>query len=98
MARRPVPHNQFQLSPEQCRAARAWLAWSQAELSKRSGVGTSAIKDFESANRHTRTSVWITLKRTFEDAGVEFLPDQIRIEPDIDLDGPIDANEPEPNC
>jgi DNA-binding transcriptional regulator YiaG len=82
MPRRPIPHTPDPISPEQCRAARAWLGWSQGELSQRSQVGTSAIKDFEGGNRRTRATVWALLKRVFEDEGVEFPPNAIRVEPD----------------
>ena len=39
------------MTPEQCRAARAWLDWSQAELAKAAGVGLSTVKDFETGKR-----------------------------------------------
>jgi len=73
------------LSAAQCRAARAWLTWGQSELSTRSGVGTSAIKDFEGEKRRTVTSIRGQLRRTFEDAGVEF-PDghSIRVRPHME--------------
>lgn len=60
------------ISPAQCRAARAWLAWKQIELAQKSGVGLSALKDFESENRQTLSSIRAQLRRTFEAAGVSF--------------------------
>lgn len=39
------------LSPEQCRAARAWLEWSQEELAKRASVGLSTVRAFEKGDR-----------------------------------------------
>lgn len=33
--------------PAQCRAARAWLGWTQAELAHRAGVATTTVADFE---------------------------------------------------
>jgi hypothetical protein len=60
------------ISPAQCRAARAWLNWRQAELAQRSSVGLSALKDFESGNRRTLAAIRSQLQRTFEDAGVSF--------------------------
>lgn len=60
------------ISPAQCRAARAWLSWRQAELAERSGVGLSALKDFESDNRRTLSSIRGQLQQTFESAGVRF--------------------------
>lgn len=39
------------LSPEQCRAARAWLNWSQDDLAKRASVGLSTVRSFEKGER-----------------------------------------------
>ncbi len=59
-------------SPAQCRAARALLGWTQAELAERSRVARKTIADFELAQRtlHYRTRRDITL--ALEEAGVEF--------------------------
>jgi hypothetical protein len=59
------------ISPAQCRAARAWLNWTQAELARQSNVGLSALKDFERENRRTHPSIRSQLQRTFLDAGVD---------------------------
>lgn len=40
------------MSPEQCRAARNWIGWSQQDLAKRAKVGLSTVKDFENRS-HT---------------------------------------------
>lgn len=69
------------MQPEQCRAARAWLGWTQEELARRSVVGLSTIKDFEMAKRQPLTAIRMQLQRTFEAAGVEFLGDSIRVVP-----------------
>jgi hypothetical protein len=60
------------ISPAQCRAARAWLNWKQAELAQKSGVGLSALKDFEAGNRRTQNSIRAQLQETFEAARVRF--------------------------
>ena len=39
------------MSPEQCRAARAWLNWSQHQLAAKAQVSDSTIRDFEAARR-----------------------------------------------
>jgi predicted transcriptional regulator len=70
------------INAAQCRAARAWFGWHQIELSRRSGVGLSAIKDFERETRRTNPSIRRQLRRTFEDAGVEFpTPHSMSVEP-----------------
>jgi DNA-binding transcriptional regulator YiaG len=53
--------------PEQCRAARAWLAWSQDDLAKAAGVGLSTVKDFEGGRRepiaNNRKAIQAVLER-----------------------------------
>lgn len=39
------------LAPEQCRAARGWLEWSQEDLAKRANVSLSTVRDFEKGRR-----------------------------------------------
>ncbi len=39
------------MSPEQSRAARAWLDWSQEELAAKASVSLSTVRDFEKARR-----------------------------------------------
>lgn len=39
------------LAPEQSRAARGWLDWSQEELAKRANVSLSTVRDFEKGRR-----------------------------------------------
>jgi transcriptional regulator with XRE-family HTH domain len=39
------------ITPEQSRAARAWLEWSQEDLAQRAGVALSTVRDFEKGNR-----------------------------------------------
>jgi DNA-binding XRE family transcriptional regulator len=61
------------VSPSQCRAARAWLGWTQAELALHASVARKTIADFEQANRtlHYRSRETITV--ALESAGAEFL-------------------------
>ena len=72
-ANRPEQRRAVYLSPEQCRAARAWLGWTQAELAQRSSVGLSALKDFEKGSRRTLPAIRNQIQRVFEEAGVTFL-------------------------
>jgi hypothetical protein len=76
----------IQMSPKQCRAARAWLAWTQVELAQRSNVGLSALKDFEKGSRRrTLPAIRAQLQRTFEEAGVDFPShDSMRVQAVID--------------
>jgi transcriptional regulator with XRE-family HTH domain len=62
------------LSPEQCRAARAWLGWGQDDLAKMAKVSLSTIRDFESGKRWEPIEQNAdALQRTLEDAGILFL-------------------------
>ena len=58
------------LSSEQCRAARAWLDWSQDELAKRASVGLSAVRDFEGGRPSPIADNIAAMQRAFETAGV----------------------------
>lgn len=63
------------MSPEQVRAARGWLGWSQADLAGRSRVGLSTIKDFEGGNRTPIANNLAAIQGALEGAGVEFVDD-----------------------
>jgi DNA-binding transcriptional regulator YiaG len=58
------------LSPEQCRAARGLLAWSQDHLAKRAGVGNSTVRDFEKGRRVPTTDNLTLVRNAIEVAGV----------------------------
>ena len=61
------------IHPEQCRAARGLLNWTQERLAVAAGVSRSTIKDFE-CHRHTlHRSSEDMLVDAFERGGVEFL-------------------------
>lgn len=59
----------------QLRAARAILRWSIEDLSKKTGIGTTTLKRFESGegvpNGHLRN--FETIKGALEEAGIEFI-------------------------
>ena len=59
----------------QLRAARAILRWSLEDLSKKTGIGTTTLKRFESGdgvpNGHLRN--FETIKGVLEKAGIEFI-------------------------
>jgi ribosome-binding protein aMBF1 (putative translation factor) len=64
------------ISAEQCRAARAWLDWSQAELSRRANVSLSTVKDFERGGRKTIANNRAAIQRAFEEQGIRFCFDE----------------------
>jgi ribosome-binding protein aMBF1 (putative translation factor) len=61
------------ISPEQCRAARAWLGWPQPELAKRARVGLSTVRDFETGGRKPMVHNREAIQRALEAAGTKFL-------------------------
>lgn len=63
------------ISPEQCRAARAWLGWPQPELAKRARVGLSTVRDFETGARNPIVHNREAIQRALETEGVRFLFD-----------------------
>jgi ribosome-binding protein aMBF1 (putative translation factor) len=63
------------MSPEQVRAARGWLGWSQSDLAKRASVGLSTLKDFENGNRTPIANNLNAIQRALEAAGIELVFD-----------------------
>jgi predicted transcriptional regulator len=63
------------ISPEQCRATRAWLGWPQPELAKRAKVGLSTIRDFETGTRSPIANNRQAIQSALEAAGFVFLYD-----------------------
>ncbi|MGD0149073.1 MAG: helix-turn-helix transcriptional regulator [Xanthobacteraceae bacterium] len=61
------------MSPEQCRAARAWLNWSQDELAAKAQVSNSTLREFEAGRRVPIANNLAAIRRALEDAGIEFL-------------------------
>ncbi len=60
------------MSPEQARAARGWLGWSQQTLAERAHVGLSTIKDFEGGNRTPIANNLTAIQQALEAAGIGF--------------------------
>jgi transcriptional regulator with XRE-family HTH domain len=63
------------ITPDQCRAARALLDWSREQLAEASKVAHRTIVDFERGARAPRNATLDVLHRTFEAAGVQFIPE-----------------------
>jgi transcriptional regulator with XRE-family HTH domain len=63
------------VSPEQVRAARGWLGWTQQVLAKRAHVGLSTIKDFEGGSRTPILNNLSAIRQALEGAGIELIFD-----------------------
>lgn len=60
------------MSPEQCRAARALLNWSQSRLSEEAKVARATLAEFESGKRVPYARTMDGMRTALEAAGVEF--------------------------
>jgi DNA-binding transcriptional regulator YiaG len=58
------------MTPEQCRAARVWLGWSQTELAGRANISLSTVRDFETGRRTPTANNLAAMRRTIEAAGI----------------------------
>ena len=63
------------ITPEQSRAGRGLLDWSQAELGVRANLSESTIRDFEKGRRVPTTNNLAAVQRALETGGVEFMND-----------------------
>ncbi|QPF87924.1 helix-turn-helix transcriptional regulator [Bradyrhizobium genosp. L] len=63
------------MTPEQCRAARAWLNWPQDALAKAASVGVSTVRDFEAGRREPTRNNLTAMKAALEKGGVSFSSD-----------------------
>ncbi len=61
------------MSPEQCRAARAWLDWKQDRLATEANVGLSTVKGYEGGKSKTIPATLAAMKAALERAGIEFV-------------------------
>jgi DNA-binding XRE family transcriptional regulator len=61
------------ITPAQCRAARALLRWSQKELARESRVGEITIVHFETEKTAPVPGTLMLLRHTFEAAGIQFI-------------------------
>lgn len=61
------------LTPEQCRAARGWLDWSQDDLAKLAHVSLSTVRDFEKGRRTPIANNLDALRRAIDAAGIELV-------------------------
>ena len=63
------------ITAAQCRSARTLLRWSLSKLASAASVPANLIDSFEMERQQPDASTLGALQRTFEDVGVEFLPD-----------------------
>jgi len=61
------------MTPEQCRAARAWLNWPQDALAKSANVGVSTVRDFEAGRREPNRNNLAAMRAVLEKEGISFL-------------------------
>jgi transcriptional regulator with XRE-family HTH domain len=61
------------ITPEQCRAARGLLGWTQEQLRRRAKMSRKTIQEFEIGVRRPQARTLDDLKRAFETAGIEFI-------------------------
>ena len=61
------------MTPEQCRAARGLLNWTQSELAKAAAVGIVTVRQVEAGTASPRRATLQVMRRALEDAGVEFI-------------------------
>ncbi|MGD1824501.1 XRE family transcriptional regulator [Chromobacterium violaceum] len=59
--------------PEQSKAARALLAWSQQELAAKANVATSTVADFERGARSPMANNAQAIREAFEAEGLQFI-------------------------
>ena len=71
-------HLASMLTPEQCRAARGLLDWTQEELAERAGVSRGTIRGFENGRHELHRGSTVVVRAALEAAGV------ILIDPDAE--------------
>jgi transcriptional regulator with XRE-family HTH domain len=62
-----------QITPAQCRGARALLGMTQPELARKAGLGLSTIVDFEKMRRHVSREAIKAIQAALSHAGIEFI-------------------------
>jgi DNA-binding transcriptional regulator YiaG len=62
-----------EMTPAQCRAARALLDWTQPKLAEAASLGLSTVVDFERARRAVSQEAALLIRVALEKAGIEFI-------------------------
>ena len=60
------------MTPEQCRAARGWLDWSQEDLAQSANVSLSTVRDFEKGRRIPIANNIAAMERALKAGGCTF--------------------------
>jgi transcriptional regulator with XRE-family HTH domain len=60
------------ITPQESRAARGLLNWTQTQLAQASLVGLSTVRNFEGEHRETTAANLAAIHSAFEKAGVIF--------------------------
>jgi DNA-binding transcriptional regulator YiaG len=61
------------MTPEQSRAARAWLDLSQEQLAAKASVSISTVRDFEAGRRVPITNNLAAMRAALETEGIAFV-------------------------
>jgi len=64
---------QLAMTPEQCRAARGWLDWSQDDLANAGHVSLSTVRDFEKARHVPIANNLAAMRAALETEGIVFV-------------------------
>ena len=68
------PDARPELTPEQCRAARGLLDWTQEELAERAGVSRSTVRDFEKGRHDLHRASETQIVSALRQGGVMLIP------------------------
>jgi DNA-binding XRE family transcriptional regulator len=60
------------LTPQQCRAARAWLGLTQGKLARNAGVAPLTVRDFEAGRRVPIANSVTAIRAALEKEGIGF--------------------------
>jgi DNA-binding transcriptional regulator YiaG len=69
----PLRYFYEMITPQQSRAARGLVDWSQQRLADAAGTGLSTVRDFEKGRRVPKHDNLAALRAALEAAGVEFI-------------------------
>ncbi len=70
-----VEKSLMDITPSLCRAARALLDWTQADLAEAVGLAPETITRFERGGRPPHPNNLVAIREALEAAGIEFLPE-----------------------